>query len=146
MLMRYDRFRGMHMIDASNVISIESGLADIGLDFGLENADAKATLNILSRTEEEWLLLFDNADDPHLDHLRGQLKRAKRGTSPILRPLSPRTEIGLTTLASCNKNPYLDVQLGTKCLASLSSHVTYTSFYFFIFSFACSLVATSSRV
>ena len=55
------------MIDASNVTSIESGLADIGLNAGPEKADAKATLNLLSRTEEEWLLLFDNADDPHLN-------------------------------------------------------------------------------
>ena len=38
------RFKGIHMIDASNVTSIESGLADIGLNIGLENADSKATL------------------------------------------------------------------------------------------------------
>ena len=55
------------MIDASNVNSIESSLADIGRNAGLADADAQATLNMLSRTEEEWLLLFDNADDPHLD-------------------------------------------------------------------------------
>ena len=55
------------MIDASNVTSIESGLADIGVNTGLEKADALATLNLLSQTKEEWLLLFDNADDPHLD-------------------------------------------------------------------------------
>ena len=55
------------MIDASNVNTIESGLADIGRNAGIADADTQAMLNMLSCTEEEWLLLFDNADDPHLD-------------------------------------------------------------------------------
>ena len=50
-------------------------------------------------------------------------KRAKRGMSPILRPVSPCTEIGLTTLASLHQNPYPDVCVPEKDVCDVDTYV-----------------------
>ena len=55
------------MIDASTMNSIELDLMDIGFNTGLESTKISSTLEMLSRTKEEWLLLFDNADNPDID-------------------------------------------------------------------------------
>ena len=50
------------MIDSSSKKSIEESFEAIGGEVGIEGG-ALAVIQWLSRLKEEWILLFDNADD-----------------------------------------------------------------------------------
>ena len=50
------------MIDASSTESIEESFASIGGEVGV-GGDSNALIQWLSRIKEDWILLFDNADD-----------------------------------------------------------------------------------
>ena len=60
------RFSKQHqyLVDASTEESLNEGLASVGNQIGIANADSSKTLNWFSRTEEEWVLLYDNANNP----------------------------------------------------------------------------------
>ena len=66
------------MIDASTKESLEESLTSIGAQIGLTDADAIKTLDWLTQTEEEWVLLYDNADNPKVP-LRSFLPDCRHG-------------------------------------------------------------------
>jgi len=64
-------------VDASTVETITTDLRSIAVAKGAGNSENDA-LNWLSRQREEWLLLFNNADDTMLN-LRDYFPRCSRG-------------------------------------------------------------------
>ena len=99
------RFSRQHryLIDASTEASLNESLASVGNEFGIANADTGKTLNWLSRTEEEWVLLYDNADDPKVP-LRSFLPDCRQGNILIttrntdLRTLAPKSHLEVSVL------------------------------------------------
>ncbi|KIK53688.1 hypothetical protein GYMLUDRAFT_250149 [Collybiopsis luxurians FD-317 M1] len=62
------RFTQCYMITANSEESIIASYYDIALKNGLgEFSNWEAGLRWLSQHEEEWIILYDNADDPDLD-------------------------------------------------------------------------------
>ncbi|KAJ7158535.1 P-loop containing nucleoside triphosphate hydrolase protein, partial [Mycena filopes] len=59
-------FTNIFLVDASKPDTIDSGLKNIAISKGLGNSVADAS-NWLQSMHEDWLLFFDNADDPNLD-------------------------------------------------------------------------------
>jgi tetratricopeptide (TPR) repeat protein len=59
-------FWRIYYVDASTLETIESSLQDIARDSGTGNKVQDA-LRWLSQQRKEWLLLFDNADDPNVN-------------------------------------------------------------------------------
>ena len=66
--MLFSRFSDVFYVDASTKETIIADLSQISLAKGLGESE-KATLDWLSEQRKEWLLLFDNADDPTLNLL-----------------------------------------------------------------------------
>jgi tetratricopeptide (TPR) repeat protein len=60
------RFWGIFWIDATSNSTVEQGYEEIAQNLKLE-PDFKIINGWLSRSEDPWLLIFDNADDPSLD-------------------------------------------------------------------------------
>ena len=60
------RFSDKHryLIDASNEESLKESLASVGNKIGIADADTQKMLSWFGCTKEEWVLLYDNADDP----------------------------------------------------------------------------------
>ena len=75
-----------YMIDASSKKSIEESFEAIGGEVGSEG-DARTVIQWLSRLKEEWILLFDNADDPSLP-LRQYIPTGNHGSIIITTRLS----------------------------------------------------------
>ncbi|KAG6884210.1 hypothetical protein C0993_000404 [Termitomyces sp. T159_Od127] len=61
------RFSSMYMIDASSKASIEQFLTLLAQNAKLADTTPAAALNWLCYQKEEWLMVFDNADDLELD-------------------------------------------------------------------------------
>ncbi|KAM5459934.1 hypothetical protein McanCB49686_000970 [Microsporum canis] len=61
-----DSFWGVFWIDASSHERIRQTYAEIG-KFGKVEPNHSAAMHWLSNLEERWLLIIDNADDPHID-------------------------------------------------------------------------------
>ncbi|KAM5442096.1 hypothetical protein MferCBS31731_002925 [Microsporum ferrugineum] len=61
-----DSFWGVFWIDASSHERIKQTYAEIG-KFGKVEPNHSAAMHWLSNLEERWLLVIDNADDPHID-------------------------------------------------------------------------------
>jgi tetratricopeptide (TPR) repeat protein len=59
-------FTNIFLVDASTVETIETGLKAI-VTARNAGSTAEAALEWLQGTQDEWLLLFDNADDPKID-------------------------------------------------------------------------------
>ena len=99
------RFSKQHryIIDASTEESLSESLTSVGNEIGIAAADSSKTLNWLSRTEEEWVLLFDNADDPKV-RLHLFLPNCRHGNILIttrnadLRTLAPRSHLEVSML------------------------------------------------
>ncbi len=60
------RFWGIFWIDATSNNTVEQGYEEIAQNLKLD-PDFKIINGWLSRSEDPWLLIFDNADDPSLD-------------------------------------------------------------------------------
>ena len=60
------RFWGIFWIDASSHVTAQQGFLEISRICGLDE-DAKAARQWLSTTQDHWLLIIDNADDPDID-------------------------------------------------------------------------------
>ena len=56
-----------YFVDATTVESLDSAFQNIGSNAHLPDPTSKSTLHWLSSSKEEWLILFDNADDPSID-------------------------------------------------------------------------------
>ena len=54
-----------YMIDASSKKSIEESFEAIGSEIGIDG-NTNSVIRWLSRLKEEWILLFDNADNPNV--------------------------------------------------------------------------------
>jgi hypothetical protein len=59
-------FSDLFFIDTSTIVAIETGLKNIAIAKGFGNSPQDGLLWLTSRVEE-WLLLFDNADDPSIN-------------------------------------------------------------------------------
>ncbi|KIK51763.1 hypothetical protein GYMLUDRAFT_377538 [Collybiopsis luxurians FD-317 M1] len=76
------RFTQCYMINANSEESIMASYYDIALKNGLgEFSNWEAGLRWLSQHEEEWIFLYDNADDPDLD-LGKFLPQSNHASSP----------------------------------------------------------------
>ena len=64
-LIPYTRFSRTYFVDATSLESLDSAFQSIGADAHLPTS--KSSLHWLSSSKEEWLILFDNADDPSID-------------------------------------------------------------------------------
>ncbi|KAJ7278409.1 hypothetical protein C8J57DRAFT_1465518 [Mycena rebaudengoi] len=60
------RFTDVFFLDASTVDTIKSGLKNIALAHSIGSRDEDASRWLASR-RDEWLVIFDNADDPSID-------------------------------------------------------------------------------
>ena len=62
------RFSKQHryIVDASTKETLHESFRSIGDVIPISDPDTNKTLNWLARTEEEWVLLYDNADNPDL--------------------------------------------------------------------------------
>ena len=102
-LMSGFRFTKKYMIDASSEDTIANSFTNIGVDLGIENPDTAKVLTKLKQLKENWLLLFDNADNTGL-HLANFFPQSKHGNIIIttcnasLESLSPDCCIGVSTL------------------------------------------------
>jgi len=76
------RFSGVFYVDASTKETISADLINIALSQGICDSE-KATLDWFSRQREEWLLVFDNADNPTLN-LRPYLPSCSHGIILIM--------------------------------------------------------------
>ncbi|KIK58147.1 hypothetical protein GYMLUDRAFT_697637 [Collybiopsis luxurians FD-317 M1] len=62
------RFTKVYLIAASSEESIKASFYDIAIKNGLsKSSDWEAGFRWLSKHEEEWIILYDNADDPKID-------------------------------------------------------------------------------
>jgi hypothetical protein len=77
LITRSPRFSEVFFIDASSIETITSDLKNIALAKGVGDS-AEDALRWLSRLVEEWLLVFDNADDPTLN-FRNFFPRSSHG-------------------------------------------------------------------
>ena len=99
------RFSKQHryLVDASTEESLNESLASVGNQIGIANTDSGKTLNWLSRTEEEWVLLYDNADNPKV-RLQSFLPDCRHGNILIttrnadLRTLAPKSHLEVSML------------------------------------------------
>ena len=76
------RFAKQYIIDATSEESIDLSFATIGDDLGISNADRSKVLTRLSRLKEEWLLIYDNADDPEISVYQRLNKASQLTTVP----------------------------------------------------------------
>ena len=76
-MLHLSRFSDIFYIDASTKETISVGLSNIALSKGIGESET-ATLNWFSTQREEWLLVFDSADDPTHD-LRPYLPSCSHG-------------------------------------------------------------------
>ncbi|KAJ7252003.1 hypothetical protein C8J57DRAFT_1723023 [Mycena rebaudengoi] len=72
------RFRDVFFLDASTVDTIKSGLKNIALTRSIGSEADDASLWLAS-SQDEWLLIFDNADDPSID-LFSYFPQSSRGS------------------------------------------------------------------
>ncbi|KAJ7773906.1 hypothetical protein B0H16DRAFT_1362830 [Mycena metata] len=92
------RFSNTFFIDASNLKTIETGLKNIATLRNAGNSSDDAVQWLLAK-HEEWLLFFDNADDPRLD-LNKVLPSCNHGNiiitsrNPELRAYGGATHVG----------------------------------------------------
>jgi hypothetical protein len=59
-------FSDVFFIDTSTIVTIETGLKSIAIAKGFGDSPQDGLLWLTSKVEE-WLLFFDNADDPSID-------------------------------------------------------------------------------
>ena len=91
------------MIDASSEDTIANSFAGIGIDLEIEKANISQVLIKLKQMKEDWLLLFDNANNPEL-HLANFFPSSKHGNIIVttrnarLESLSPDCCIEVSTL------------------------------------------------
>ncbi|KAJ7689977.1 P-loop containing nucleoside triphosphate hydrolase protein [Mycena rosella] len=71
------QFSDVFLIDASTPDTIDTGLMNIAVSKN-SGSNAKDALNWISRTADEWLLVFDNADDPKIN-LHNYFPHCKHG-------------------------------------------------------------------
>ncbi|KAJ7640137.1 hypothetical protein B0H17DRAFT_477988 [Mycena rosella] len=71
------QFSDVFFIDASTPETIATGLMNIAVSKN-SGSNAQDALRWISRTAEEWLLIFDNADDPKIN-LHNYFPRCKHG-------------------------------------------------------------------
>lgn len=72
------RFSARYFIDTSAVENIEQSFTSIAIEEKLPDTSAQGCLAWLARTQIEWLLLFDNADDPQIN-LQDYFPRCNHG-------------------------------------------------------------------
>ncbi|KAJ7678378.1 P-loop containing nucleoside triphosphate hydrolase protein [Mycena rosella] len=75
------QFSDVFFIDASTPETIDTGLMNIAVSKN-SGSNAQDALQWLSRTAEEWLLIFDNADDPKIN-LHTYFPRCRHGNIVI---------------------------------------------------------------
>ncbi|KAJ7678381.1 hypothetical protein B0H17DRAFT_109612 [Mycena rosella] len=75
------QFSDVFFIDASTPETIDTGLMNIAVSKN-SGSNAQDALQWLSRTTEEWLLVFDNADDPKIN-LHSYFPRCRHGNIVI---------------------------------------------------------------
>src|ERR1700761_4624586 len=64
----FHRFTKVYLIAANTEESIKASFYDIAVKNGLSrSSEWKAGLQWLTKLEEEWIVLYDNADDPKID-------------------------------------------------------------------------------
>jgi hypothetical protein len=84
------RFTDVFFLDASTINTIKSGLKNIALtrSIGSEHEDASCWL---SSREDEWLVIFDNADDPTIN-LFNYFPQSSRGNI-LITSRNPRLHV-----------------------------------------------------
>ncbi|KAJ7448384.1 hypothetical protein FB451DRAFT_1533061 [Mycena latifolia] len=93
------QFTDIFLIDASTIGTINTGLQDIATRKGVGNS-SQGALQWLESKEAEWLLFFDNADDPKID----------------LNHYFPHCSHGNILITS--RNPGLSVYAGSHCVVA----------------------------
>ena len=65
----FGRFWGVFWIDMGNKGTIEASFRDVAhaLKFKVESSCSETVKGYLSRCNDDWLLILDNADDPDLN-------------------------------------------------------------------------------
>lgn len=96
-LMLDTRFWGIFWIDASSDLTASEGFLDISRVCGID-ADPKAVRRWLSNTQDSWLLIIDNADDPSIN-VSNFFPTGNRG-SILLTTRNPACKIH-STIGSC---------------------------------------------
>ena len=61
------RFSAQYMIDASSTESITTAFEAIGYKAGIAEPDKIKVIQWLCSQEDDWVLFFDNADDPGVE-------------------------------------------------------------------------------
>lgn len=61
------RFSRMYLIKSNSLQSVTTAIEDIGAELGLPRPSVSNTRLWLSRANEDWLLVFDGADDPSIN-------------------------------------------------------------------------------
>ena len=87
------RFSDKHryLIDASSEERLKESFASVGNEIGIADADTQKTLSWFGSTKEEWVLLYDNADNRKSSFVRSS-PIASTGTCslqlemPIIKP------------------------------------------------------------
>lgn len=92
-------FSDVFFIDTTTLDTIESGLKDVAVSKNIGDS-SQAALQWLCRKHDNWLLFFDNADDPRID----------------LNSYFPLCHHGNILITS--RNPGLQVYAGAHCLVS----------------------------
>lgn len=95
------RFSRIFFIDASTTDQISLSLQDLGSELGLIEPSSSDTLASLSRLNEDWLVVLDNADDPGIS-LNDYLPRCNHGNILITTRNRECTSLTSDARASCH--------------------------------------------